>query len=169
MKKRTAIILFSVVVVIFLAVTGVFLYERSRVAMIIDDEAAWDMRDASPQKEVIIAKDGTIARYVSEDEASYVGDIQDTFIISKKDATVETWYACDGKGFVYLKEFGETNAFLQPSSDSEVVGKLYFEQGYVPDTYRCLGYKDGWFKVEIGGQIGYVSEEYVNWDAIDTF
>lgn len=95
MKKRTAIILFAAVAVIILAVAGVFLYERSIVAMTIE-------------MKVIITKDGTVARYVSEDETSY---------------------ACEGKGIVCLMDFGETNAYAQPSSDAEVVGKLNYEPG----------------------------------------
>ena len=45
---------------------------------------------------------------------------------------------------------------------------LRFEWGYCPDSYSCKGYRDGWFAIEIEGVTGYVSEEYVWWDAIDT-
>lgn len=47
MKKRSAIILPVAVVVIILAIAAIFLYERSKVAMIIDDEAVWDAIDTN--------------------------------------------------------------------------------------------------------------------------
>ena len=169
MKKKPIVTVFIVALVLALAYVAVFLYERSKVALIVDDEAAWDLRDASPQKKVIVTKDGMIARYVSEDDTSYVGDIQDTFVIPKEDATVETWYACDGKGFVSLNVEGISPAYSAPDSLSDVVGKLQFESGYCPETYSCKGYKDGWFSIEIDGRIGYIREEYVCWDAIDTY
>lgn len=50
----------------------------------------------------------------------------------------------------------------------DAVGKLVFERGYCPDSYSVAGYRDGWFAIGMDGNIGYVREEYVWWDAIDT-
>lgn len=168
MKRKPIITAITIAFLLGLACAAVFFYERSKMALIIDDEASWDIRDASPRKKVIITKDGVTARYLSEDGISYVGGIQDTVIFPKADATVETWYACDGKGFVGLGEEGTKPAYAAPDSLSEVVGELQFERGYCPDTYNCKGYKDGWFAIEINGNTGYIREEYVYWDAIDT-
>ena len=168
MKKPLAFTLVAVGA-LALACAAVFLYERSKVALIIDDEVTWDLRDASPRKKVIIINGGEVARYVSEDETSYTGDIQDTFTVPKKEAEVETWYACDGKGIVYLSEPGEMPAYAVPDSLSDVVGKLEHIEGYCPETYSCKGYKDGWFAIEINGDTGYVREGYVCWDVIDSF
>ena len=101
MKKKPIVFTLIVIVALALACAAVFLYERSKVALIIDDEAAWDLRDASPHKKVIITNDGIVARY-----------------------------ACDGKG-------------------NDLVA----------------GYRDGWFAIEMNGNIGYIREEYVSWDA----
>lgn len=95
MKKKPIVFTLIAIVALALACAAVFLYERSKVALIIDDEAAWDLRDASPHKKVIITNDGIVARYVSEDETSYFGDIQDDFTVAKKEAIVETWDAID--------------------------------------------------------------------------
>lgn len=103
MKKKPIVFTLIAIVALALACAAVFLYERSKVALIIDDEAAWDLRDASPHKKVIITNDGIVARY-----------------------------ACDGKG-----------------------------------SYLVAGYRDGWFAIEMNGNIGYIREEYVSWDAID--
>ena len=129
MNKKAVIFAVIAVVVLAFACAAVFLHERAQVADIIDDEAAWDLRDASPQKKVIIT---------------------------------------DGRGFVFLNEEGTRPAYAAPDSLSEVVGELRFECGYCPESYSCKGYRDGWFAIEIEGVTGYVSEEYVWWDAIDT-
>lgn len=138
------------------------------MALLIDDELAWDLRDASPQEKVIISEGGVEARYLEEDEDNYIGEIQDSVWVPKSHAMVETWYASDGKGIVYLKKEGTMPAYAEPDSASQIVGNLVFEYGYCPDTYDCLGYKDGWFKIRISGTEGYINEEYVCWDAIDT-
>ena len=169
MRKRTVIIALSAVIALALAAVLMFMYERTKVAMIVDDERAWDLRDASPQKKVIITEGGMVARYLTEDEDNYIGDIQDSVWIPKSRAMVETWYASDGRGIVFLKEFGAVPSYSEPDSTSDVVGNLVFEEGDCPCTYDCLEYKDGWFKVLISGSEGYVNEEYVLWDAIETF
>ena len=76
-------------VTLLVAIAAIFLYERAQVALIIDDEAAWDLRDASPQKKVIVTEGGMVARYLTEDEDNYIGDIQDTVWIPKSRAMVE--------------------------------------------------------------------------------
>lgn len=168
MKKKPVIFTLIAIVVLALGSAAVFLYERSKVALIIDDEAAWDLRDTSPHKKVIITNDGIVARYVSEDETSYFGDIQDDFTVAKKDARVETWYACDGKGNVLLSEPGTEPVYVAPDSLSEVIGKLEHIKGDCPESYLVAGYRDGWFAIEMNGNIGYIREKYVSWDAIDT-
>ena len=168
MKKKTVISILVAALVLGLACAAVFLYKRSKVALIIDDEAAWDLRDASPRKKVIISEGGMVARYLTEDEDNYIGGIQDTVWIPKSRAMVETWYACDGRGVVFLNEEGTKPAYAAPDSLSEVVGQLVFERGYCPDSYSVAGYRDGWFAIEMGENVGYVREEYVYWDAIDT-
>lgn len=66
MKKKPIVFTLIAIVALALACAAVFLYERSKVALIIDDEAAWDLRDASPHKKVIITNDGIVARYACD-------------------------------------------------------------------------------------------------------
>lgn len=202
--RKVSIVIFSAIVVLALVFAGLWLCERSEIASVIDDEAVWDLRDSSPRMRIIVLEDGTVARFVAEDETTYTGDVQDTFTVDKEGASVEVWYACDGKGIVYLKDFGRVDAYAEPGggpcsgtgggpcsgtgggpcsvvgsisgngvgscSGSGAVGTLVYEEGYVPETYRCLGYRDGWFKVGLtDGVVGYVNEKYIVWDAIDSF
>ena len=168
MRKRTIIIAFALVVVLALSAALLVMYERTKVAMIVDDEREWDLRDASPQMKVIISEGGMVARYLTEDEDNFIGGIQDTVWIPKSRAMVETWYACDGRGVVFLNDVGTRPAYEAPDSLSSVVGELKFEYGYCPDSYDVAGYRDGWFAIDMSGNVGYVREEYVWWDAIDT-
>ena len=168
MRKRTFIISLAAVIALALAAAVLVIYERTKVAMIVDDERAWDLRDASPQKKVIITEGGMVARYLTEDEDNYIGEIQDSMWIPKSRAMVETWYACDGRGVVFLNDEGAKPAYEAPDSLSSVVGELLFERGYCPGSYDVAGYRDGWFAIDMGGNVGYVREEYVYWDAIDT-
>lgn len=169
-KANPFFVVCVVVPAVILAIIALFLYRSAQVAAVVDDEAARDIREASPQMKVIVEADGTVARYVSEDESTYTGDIQDTYTVGKENARVETWRACDGKGTVYLKEEGESPAYAEPDSSSQIVGKLIYDYGCCPETYDCLGYGDGWFKISLGGDTSaYINEKYVSWDAIDTF
>ena len=169
MDRKITFIGLALIVVGVCIIGYLFFQGRAEVAEVISDELAWDLRDSSPQEKVIVTGDGTLARYVSENETSYTGSIQDTITVSKNEATVEIWYACDGKGFVSLNEEGIKPAYAAPDSLSGVVGELQFEMGYCPEAYSVTSYKDGWFSIEIDGSIGYIREEYVCWDVISSY
>lgn len=166
---KRIVCLCAAVIAILLVGMAIGGFVATKVATIVDDEASWDIRDSSPSKKVLILADGTVARFVREDGASYVGEIQDEFSVSKDEAQVETWYACDGKGVVYLKDFGTEPVFSKADPASDIVGYLENEEGYIPSSYNCLGFKDGWFTVRVEGNTGYIPEDKVDWDAIDTF
>ena len=165
MRKRTIIVL-AAVAALALSAAVLVMYERTKVAMIVDDERAWDLRDASPQKKVIISEGGMVARYLTEDEDNYIGEIQDSVWVPKSRGMVETWYASDGRGIICLKEFGEVPAYAEPDSSSEIVGTLIHEEGLCPCIYGCCGFRDGWFAVELGSAVGYINEEFVHWDVL---
>lgn len=168
-KERKVIIAAAAAAVLGLAALAVRGYLCTRVATIVNDEAVWDLQDSSPSMKVILLRDGAVARFVSESDSTYVGDIQDSFEVPKTEADVEIWYACDGKGVVFLKDFGVQPAFGQADETSSVAGQLRYDEGLVPVTYRCLGFKDGWFAIDVDGRTGYVREDKVIWDAIDSF
>ena len=168
MRKRTIIITLAALA-LALSVAVPVMRERTKAAGIVNDEPACDLRDASPQMKVIITEGGMVARYLTEDDDNYIGHIQDSVWIPKSRAMVEMWRASDGRGIVFLREFGESPSYAEPECTSDVVGKLLFEEGDCPYSYDCLDYKDGWFKIRIAGTEGYISEEYVFWDAIESF
>lgn len=173
MKRRSIVIGLGALAVLILACCATFLYERSKVAMIIDDEAAWDVRDSlsnATRMKVIILSDGTVARYAGEDEDSYTGEIQDTFSVPKEGSKVETWSAAAGQGVVYMKSPGMVQVLYEPDSTAGVKCDIIYEEGMCPDTYRCLGINDGWYEISLGeGGSGFIQAHLMNWDAIDTF
>lgn len=119
---------------------------------------------------VAILSDGTVARYVSEDDDTYTVDIQDSFTVRKADASVETWSAAEGKGVVYMKAPGMVQVLYEPDLMAGVKCDLTYEEGECPCTYPCRGLKDGWYEIELWeGESGYIQAQYMNWDAIDTF
>lgn len=171
MRTRT---LFSIVISLLAVLLAAFVLRGvllTKVATtIVNDEAVWDLRDSSPSMKVLVLEDGIVARFVRETDSTYVAEIQDEFEVPRDGAVVETWYACDGKGFVWLAECGLQPAYSQPEDEAgEVVGQLLSEEGDVPVTYKCLGFKDGWFSIRIDGRTGYVSEDKVVWNAVDSF
>ena len=171
--KKKILLSLSAVLLLALALGAIFLYERSRVAMIIDDEAAWDVRDSlsnATRMKVIILSDGAVARYAGEDENTYTGEIQDTFSIPKEGSKVETWSASAGQGVVYMKNPGMVQVLYEPGPTAGVKCDIIYEEGMCPDTYRCLGLNDGWYEISLGeGGSGFVQARLMNWDAIDTF
>ena len=172
MKKKPVIFTLVAIVVLAIICAAAFLYERSKVALIIDDEAVWDLRDslsAASQMKVVILQDGTAARFISEDESTYTCEIQDSFSVLKEEARVELWSASDGKGIVYLKEPGYRPSYSDPDLASTIVLDLIYEEGCVPETYSCLGFEDGWYKINLGKSPAYIEAQYVFWDAIDSF
>lgn len=173
MKKKFIRIFIIIIAVLLMAGGVIFLYERSKVAMIIDDEAAWDVRDSlsnATQMKVIILPDGTVARYVSEDDSSYTADIQDTFSVPKDGVRVETWSAGDGQGVVFPKAPGKVQVLCEPHPAAEVKCVITYEEAMCPSTYGCLGMTDGWYEINLGENgRGFVQARFMDWDAIDTF
>lgn len=173
MKRKPIIIGFVAIAALVLAYYAVSQYERSRVSMIIDDEAKWDVLDSlsnATQMKVVILPDGTIARYVSEDDDTYTVDIQDSFKVQKKGASVEIWSAAKGMGVVYMKAPGMVQVLYEPDLMAGVKCDLTYEEGEYPCTYTCRGLIDGWYEIELWeGESGYIPAQNMNWDAIDTF
>ena len=173
MKKRTLVIGLVSLAVLILAYCATFLYGRSKVAMIIDDEATWDVLDSllyATQMKVVILTDGTVARYVNEDEDTYTVDIQDSFLVRKEGTSVEIWSAAEGKGIVYMKTPGMVQVLYEPDPTAGVKCDIIYEEGMCPDTYRCLGLNDGWYEISLGeGGTGFIPAQLMIWDVFDTF
>lgn len=122
-----------------------------------------------PEMKVATDKNGNVARCIGKNASSVHCEAQDDYWISKDSVSIETVCARNGQGILTLKETGSKPVFCHTDTDSEVVGTMIHEEGYVPEVYNCLGYINGWFMTEIDGKAGYIQEKLVIWDAINTF
>lgn len=120
--------------------------------------------------EKVVIKGGEVAGLlVEEKKNSYVVSVQDDVEISKRGAHVELWKASDGKGAVWLKDWGKQNVFARPDTAAEVVGTLTYEEGCIPDSYPCLGYENGWFALSLDGREVFAPAAALEWSALCTF
>ena len=124
---------------------------------------------------VVIGKDGSEVRYIADSGDNYFIEVQDYGLVPKEGSKVEWREATKGQGFVYLRsEIKKANVRQGPSMKSPVLFTLD-NDGEIPDSYPCLGFvshkeADGyykwWYKVDINGKIGYISEKLLIWDSI---
>lgn len=142
---------------------------KVRVAAVAALLLAGCVDGGGPEMKMVVDDHGVIGRYVSESEDAYVCSTQDDFSVPRSEARVEVWRASSGQGVLYMKDFGKVPVYAEPDFGSIVIGKMVYVEGYVPEVYPCLGYGDGWFLTEIGGLEGFVHEDFVTWDGMDTF
>lgn len=124
----------------------------------------------SQSMKMVVDADGKVlGRYVRTEVDSFTVGVQDIFNVPKSGNRVVTYRAEKGQGVIRCKKEGRVNVYSSPDSKSEIIGHLVYENGYVPETYRCLGRKRGWYKVRVGCRNGFVRSDSVEWDGIDTF
>lgn len=133
------------------------------------------VRGMSNQGRVVVTKDGSEMRYIADSGDNYFIEVQDYGLVPKAGAKVKLREATKGQGFVYLNsDIRRANVRQKPSLKSKVLFTLD-NDGELPEGYPCLGFvshkeADGfykwWYKVNVNGKTGYISEEIANWDSI---
>lgn len=121
------------------------------------------------EEKVVVCDDGSIGRYISEDDKEYTASIQDDFTVSKSKAHVVTYRASAGQGWVLNPNQNKVNVRNAPSKKGKIIGTLFTRKGYVPDPRPCLGLENGWMKIKYGNKKGYVRSELVKWVAINSY
>ena len=133
-------------------------------------EATAQAETANNYEANVVVKDGECQGVLIEEKAdTYLVSVQDDIEIPKEGANVELWKASDGKGIVYLKDWGSESIYASPDASSEVIGTTTYEEVELPETYKCLGLENGWFKIQFADRQGYIQAEKVDWTALDTF
>ena len=133
------------------------------------------VRGLSNQGRVVVTKDGSEMRYIADSGDNYFIEVQDYGLVPKAGAKVKLREATKGQGYVYLNsDIRRANVRQKPSLKSKVLFTLD-NDGELPEGYPCLGFvshkeADGfykwWYKVNVNGKTGYISEEIANWDSI---
>ena len=125
---------------------------------------------------VVITADGWEGRYLADAGDNYFVEVQDYGLVPKAGARVEFREARNGQGFVYLNgDTRKANVREEPSMRAKVLFTIDNPEGELPECYPCLGFvshkeADGrykwWYKVDVGGRVGYISEKLLIWDSI---
>lgn len=130
---------------------------------------------------VVMTSDGGLYRFIGTSGDSYLVDAQDYGLVPKEGARVETFSAENGQGILIIKnrEFKSVNIRRQPTTKSDVIGRIKDKRGELPVVLKCLGMAEErnvnggleyyWYKVEVNGKTGYVREDLMMWDAVDTY
>lgn len=124
---------------------------------------------AQSMKVVVDSTGNEVGRYMRTNADTYTVGVQDIFDVPKSGKRIVKYKASKGQGVIWCKKVGRVNVYSHASKKSEIIGQLIYEDGYVPETYPCLGKKRGWYKVKVNNKAGYVPANLVEWDAIDTF
>lgn len=134
------------------------------------------VRGNSNQGKVVVEKDGRESRYIADSGDNFFVEVQDYGLVPKAGASVEQREARNGQGFVSLRgEIRRANVRQEPSLKAKVLFTLDNPEGMLPESYPCLGfvshkeangYYKWWYKVDLDGKIGYISESLVIWDSI---
>ena len=119
--------------------------------------------------EMVVDRHGNVVgRLVSNNANSYSVDVQEVYEVSKIGNKVVTFRAKDGQGILFTRR-KNVNIRQKPELNSTVIGQISYEDGYVPETYPCLGKTDEWYKIKVNDKIGYVRHDLVEWDGMNTF
>ena len=119
--------------------------------------------------EMVVDRHGNVVgRLVSNNANTYSIAVQGDMEVSKIGNKIVTFRAKDGQGILFTRR-KHVNIRQQPNLESTVIGQISYEDGYVPETYPCLGKTDEWYKIQVGNKVGYVRHDLVEWDGMDTF
>ena len=119
-------------------------------------------------KMVLDNNGNVIGRYVSTNENTYTVRIQDDFEVPKAGLHIVVFSAANKQGVLFTKRT-HVNIRQQPTIESPVVTQISYKKGSAPKTYPCIGKVNDWYKIRVDGKEGYVRQDLVEWDGMDTF
>lgn len=120
------------------------------------------------RKMVVDSKGNVEGRYVRTNKNTYTCLTQDEFDVPIQGHHITTFSAENGDGVLYPQKPGKINVRNNPSTNGNIIGKIIYDSGYLPEAYPCLGKVNGWYKTKVNGKIGYVKADLMEWDAICT-
>ena len=109
-----------------------------------------------------------VGRYVRTNENTYTVSVQDDFEVPKMGHKVVVFSAANKQGVLYTKRT-HVNIRQQPTTESPVVTQISYKKGSAPETYPCIGKDNDWYKIRVKGKEGYVRQDLVEWDGMNSF
>lgn len=111
---------------------------------------------------------GIVGRYEStNDDGTYTIVVQDYSEVPIEGHHVVVFTPENGQGIVYSYE--DVDVYQKPNANSDVIGHIKAEEGYLPETFSCLGVENCWYKIDFAGTEGYVRLDLMKWDGMDMF
>ncbi len=132
----------------------------------------WKYRTSA---KVVIDSDGKEYRFLAYCGDSYFTEVQDYALVKKNGARLVDYAASDGQGWLTQnsEEAPRVNVRRQPTTKSPVMCTISDEEGMMPEVYPCLGYISGpdegmWYKTKVNGKVGYIRQDLMLWDPINS-
>ena len=119
-------------------------------------------------KMVLDNRGNVVGRYIRTNDNTYTVSVQDNYDVPKSGNKIVTFSAQNGQGVLYTRRT-HVNIRKEPTTDSPVLLQITTPKGNVPETYPCLGKVNGWYKIRVKGEVGYVRQDLVEWDGMDSF
>lgn len=125
---------------------------------------------AQSMKMVVDSNNHIIGRWVSTNPQTFTVLVQDDFEVPKEGNRVVMFRAEKGHGILFRNPIrtGKINVRNTPSTSGTIVTQIPEDEG-IPTTYKCLGKEADWYKVNVNGKVGYVRDDMMEWDGMDTF
>jgi hypothetical protein len=119
-------------------------------------------------KMVLDNNGNVVGRYVSTNENTYTVRVQDDFEVPKAGLQIVVFSAANKQGILFTKRT-HVNIRQLPTIESTVVTQISYKKGSVPETYPCIGKVNDWYKIRVNGKEGYVRQDLVEWDGMNSF
>ena len=119
-------------------------------------------------KMVLDNNGNVVGRYVRTNENTYTVSVQDDFEVPKAGHKVVVFSAANKQGILFTKRT-HVNIRQQPTTESPVVTQISYKKGPVPETYPCIGKVNDWYKIRVKDKEGYVRQDLVEWDGMNSF
>ncbi len=141
------------------------------------DSPWWEtLPQSATSAKVVIDSNGNEARYIADCGDSCFISVQDFVFVKKAGRRIVEYDARKGKGCIYIAGDGarRVNVRRAPGKSSPIVCSISDSGEGIPEVYPCLGLVSGdddhdWYKTKVNGKIGYIRQDLMQWDAINTF
>ena len=135
-----------------------------------------DLQDLKTSAYVVIEANGDVSRYVADRGDYYLVEVQDTVQVPKEGSRLDIYKAENGQGIIVINGdvAKRVRVRQQPTTKSRAICSISYPDGMVPDVYPCKGLVKGadgyrWYKTLVNGKTGYIREDLMEWDCIDSY
>lgn len=140
----------------------------------------WDpegnLRKYRTSGKVVVDSDGNEYRFLAYCGDSYFVEAQDYGMVKKQGARLVDYDAANGQGWLTQnsEEAPRVNVRQLPTTKSRILCTISDEEGMMPEVYPCLGYQFGtddcmWYKTKVNGKTGYIRQDLMLWDPVNTY